>query len=109
MTPHPIECLREHHLLAVIRARTTADAIGAADAVLRGGIALVEITFTVPETPRAIAELSARPGAIPGAGTVLTPAQAREAIPWATRAVELIRTSGKAGTEPLGSFVKLLR
>ncbi|OGF04778.1 MAG: hypothetical protein A2W00_00630 [Candidatus Eisenbacteria bacterium RBG_16_71_46] len=80
MTPHPIECLREHHLLAVIRARTTADAIGAADAVLRGGIALVEITFTVPETPRAIAELSARPGAIPGAGTVLTPAQARDAL-----------------------------
>jgi 2-dehydro-3-deoxyphosphogluconate aldolase/(4S)-4-hydroxy-2-oxoglutarate aldolase len=72
--------LREQHLLAVIRTTSTTAAIGAAEAVARGGVSLVEITFSVPSAPSAIAELSGRDGMIVGAGTVITKEQARDAL-----------------------------
>jgi 2-dehydro-3-deoxyphosphogluconate aldolase/(4S)-4-hydroxy-2-oxoglutarate aldolase len=72
--------LREQHLLAVIRTTSTTAAIGAAEAVARGGVSLVEITFSVPGAPSAIAELSGRDGMIVGAGTVITKEQARDAL-----------------------------
>lgn len=72
--------LREQHLLAVIRTPSTTAALGAAEAVARGGVSLVEITFSVPAAPSVISELSGRDGIMVGAGTVLTAAQARDAI-----------------------------
>src|SRR5262245_20796269 len=80
MTPEALERLRQHHLLAVIRAATPEAALGAAKAVAKGGIPLVEITFTVPEAPRVMAELCKDPSLIVGAGTVLTADQAKAAI-----------------------------
>jgi 2-dehydro-3-deoxyphosphogluconate aldolase/(4S)-4-hydroxy-2-oxoglutarate aldolase len=72
--------LREQHLLAVIRTSSTAAALGAAEAVARGGVSLIEITFSVPAAPSVMAELAGRDGIMVGAGTVLTAAQARDAI-----------------------------
>jgi 2-dehydro-3-deoxyphosphogluconate aldolase/(4S)-4-hydroxy-2-oxoglutarate aldolase len=72
--------LREQHLLAVIRTASTAAALGAAEAVAHGGISLIEITFSVPAAPSVMAELSGREGMIVGAGTVMTPEQARDAL-----------------------------
>jgi len=80
MTPEAFDRLREHRLLAVIRAPNPDAALGAARAVARGGLPLVEITFTVPDAPRVMAELCKEPGLVVGAGTVLTAAQARAAI-----------------------------
>jgi 2-dehydro-3-deoxyphosphogluconate aldolase/(4S)-4-hydroxy-2-oxoglutarate aldolase len=72
--------LREQHLLAVIRSSSTAAALGAADAVAKGGISLIEVTFSVPAAPSVMAELAGREGVIVGAGTVLTVEQARDAL-----------------------------
>jgi 2-dehydro-3-deoxyphosphogluconate aldolase / (4S)-4-hydroxy-2-oxoglutarate aldolase len=73
------DTLRTHRLVAVIRAADPAAAHAAALAVIRGGIRLVEITFTVPDAPSVMRSL-ADCGAIVGAGTVLTPAEAHAAL-----------------------------
>jgi 2-dehydro-3-deoxyphosphogluconate aldolase/(4S)-4-hydroxy-2-oxoglutarate aldolase len=80
MEPAALAPLREHRLLAVIRASSTGAALGAARAVAKGGLPLLEITYTVPEAPRVMAELARDPDLIVGAGTVLTARQAHDAI-----------------------------
>lgn len=80
MTPPALVTLREQRLLAVIRAPSSEAAEASARAVARGGIALVEITFTVPGAPQVMAALRDLKGAIVGAGTVLSADQARAAI-----------------------------
>ena len=66
--------------MAAIRAPSPEVALQSARAVARGGISLLEITFTVPDAPRVMAELAGEPDAMVGAGTVLTAAQARAAL-----------------------------
>ncbi|MBI5708883.1 MAG: bifunctional 4-hydroxy-2-oxoglutarate aldolase/2-dehydro-3-deoxy-phosphogluconate aldolase [Candidatus Eisenbacteria bacterium] len=80
MEPFAFTKLRERRLVAVIRAPSHEAALGAARAVAAGGIPIVEVTFTVPDAPRVIAELASDPGLVVGAGTVLTKAQARSAL-----------------------------
>jgi 2-dehydro-3-deoxyphosphogluconate aldolase/(4S)-4-hydroxy-2-oxoglutarate aldolase len=48
--------------------------------VAAGGLPLLEVTFTVPDAPKVIAELARTPDLIVGAGTVLTARQAHDAI-----------------------------
>jgi 2-dehydro-3-deoxyphosphogluconate aldolase/(4S)-4-hydroxy-2-oxoglutarate aldolase len=75
--------LRQHRLVSVIRAATPDAAYGAALAVIRGGIPFVEITYSVPDAPSVMARLrdsSDSAGAVVGAGTVLTAAEAHAAI-----------------------------
>src|SRR3989442_10717803 len=79
-SPAAFQQLIDERLIAVIRAATPAAARESARAVIRGGIRLVEVTFTVPEAPRVIAELATQADATIGAGTVLTPAEARAAL-----------------------------
>jgi 2-dehydro-3-deoxyphosphogluconate aldolase/(4S)-4-hydroxy-2-oxoglutarate aldolase len=55
-------------------------ALGAARAVARGGISMLEITFTVPDATRVMAELARDAALTVGAGTVLTAAQASAAL-----------------------------
>jgi 2-dehydro-3-deoxyphosphogluconate aldolase/(4S)-4-hydroxy-2-oxoglutarate aldolase len=78
--PLALSRLKSDRLLAVIRAATPASAIASARAVAAGGIALLEVTYTVPDATRAIAELARDASFIVGAGTVLTAAQANAAI-----------------------------
>ena len=82
--PIAFKRLRETRIISVIRSTSPAVALQSAVAVANGGVALVEITFTVPEAPRVIAELSAelsgRADIVVGAGTVLTAAQAQQAL-----------------------------
>jgi 2-dehydro-3-deoxyphosphogluconate aldolase / (4S)-4-hydroxy-2-oxoglutarate aldolase len=80
MEPLALETLRAQRLVAVIRAATPEAALGAAEAVAAGGLALLEITFTVPDAPRVMAALRDRPGVVVGAGTVLTADQAHAAL-----------------------------
>ena len=79
-TPTALDHLYETRLVAVIRARSPAVALQSAVAVASGGIRLIEITFTVPDAPRVIAELSGRSDIVVGAGTVLTATQAKQAL-----------------------------
>jgi 2-dehydro-3-deoxyphosphogluconate aldolase/(4S)-4-hydroxy-2-oxoglutarate aldolase len=78
--PNALSALREHHLLAVIRAASPDLALSAALAVAEGGIPLLEVTFTVPDAPRVMRALAERSGVVMGAGTVLTREQARAAL-----------------------------
>lgn len=80
MEPAAFTALKEHRLIAVIRARSPEIAEAAAHAVANGGVRMLEITFTVPDAPRVIAALAGNPELVVGAGTVLTAEQARAAL-----------------------------
>lgn len=69
-------------VVAVIRGDGFEKALATVDACVRGGIKLIEVTFTVPGADRLIAELCKRYGddVIVGAGSVLDPETARAAI-----------------------------
>jgi len=78
--PAALAALHAHRMLSVIRAATPEAGLGAARAVAAGGIPLLEVTFSVPDTARVIADLAKSPDHIVGAGTVLNAAQAKSVI-----------------------------
>jgi 2-dehydro-3-deoxyphosphogluconate aldolase / (4S)-4-hydroxy-2-oxoglutarate aldolase len=69
-------------LVAVVRADNSEQACRIADACAQGGVAAIEITFTVPGALGVIADLARRCSSdiLIGAGTVLDPETARAAI-----------------------------
>ena len=75
------EAFQRHRLVAVIRAPESSAALEAARAVIRGGFALVEVTYSVPDAPAVMRQLAseAPPGVLVGAGTVLTTTEAHAA------------------------------
>jgi 2-dehydro-3-deoxyphosphogluconate aldolase/(4S)-4-hydroxy-2-oxoglutarate aldolase len=80
-----IRIFGEDRLVAVIRTATPELAEQAARAMAEAGVRLVEITLTVPDAYELIAKLAtddqfAQRGAIVGAGTVLSGAQAEDAV-----------------------------
>lgn len=77
-----MEVVRAHRLVAVIRAASPDAALGAARAVILGGIVLVEVTYSVPDAPGVMKQLvaEAHPGVVVGAGTVLTAKEAQDAL-----------------------------
>jgi 2-dehydro-3-deoxyphosphogluconate aldolase / (4S)-4-hydroxy-2-oxoglutarate aldolase len=67
--------------VGILRAASAADAVGAGRALVAGGLTVIEVAFTTPDAPAAIAELrSACPAALVGAGTVLDAAAAFAAV-----------------------------
>lgn len=75
----PLESLREDRVIAVVRGSGVADPAGLARTFVANGIRCVEYTFTIPDILSAI-RASTDGGALVGAGTVLVPEQARQAI-----------------------------
>lgn len=73
---------RQAGVLAVLRAPSRDSALSAIEALLRGGVTGIEVTYSTPDAAAVIAEAISRHGdaAYIGAGTVTTPAQAREAV-----------------------------
>lgn len=75
--------IQEAGIVAVVRAETSEQAIRIADSCMEGGVAAIELTFTVPQADKVIADLAKRyadGGIILGAGTVMDAATARIAI-----------------------------
>jgi 2-dehydro-3-deoxyphosphogluconate aldolase/(4S)-4-hydroxy-2-oxoglutarate aldolase len=75
--------IKENGLVAVVRAENTERAIEITEACIEGGVASIELTFTVPFAHKVIEELAKRytkGEIILGAGTVLDPETARIAI-----------------------------
>jgi 2-dehydro-3-deoxyphosphogluconate aldolase/(4S)-4-hydroxy-2-oxoglutarate aldolase len=75
--------IRESGLVAIVRAESAEQAQKIADALAAGGVAAIEITFTVPGATEVIKTLAAKYKSgeiIIGAGTVLDPETARIAI-----------------------------
>jgi len=69
-------------IVAVVRTSAFDDVAPVCDALVAGGVVILEITMTVPEALRALRETSARFGsrALVGAGTVLNTEQCRAVI-----------------------------
>lgn len=69
-------------VIPVVRAQSADEAIKAIDAIMAGGINVLEITMTVPGAVKVIEEVSAKYGsdALVGAGTVLDPETAQACI-----------------------------
>ena len=72
--------LADRGILAVLRARSARLAVAAGRALAEGTVTAIEVTFTVPDAPLAIARLAADDSLLVGAGTVLTPDQAAAAV-----------------------------
>jgi 2-dehydro-3-deoxyphosphogluconate aldolase/(4S)-4-hydroxy-2-oxoglutarate aldolase len=75
--------IKESGLVAIVRAENGEQALKITEACIAGGVAAIEITFTVPGAHEIIKELASRYRSgeiILGAGTVLDPETARIAI-----------------------------
>ena len=77
-----LQGLEQVGILAVLRAPSAEHAVRAVDALVAGGVLGIEITYSTPDAADAIAEAARRHGdaIYLGAGTVLTAAQAHEAV-----------------------------
>lgn len=80
-TADALATVRNVGVLAVVRAPSAQTALDAADALLAGGIAGIEVTYSTPDAAAVIAELVRRHGntAYVGAGTITSTVQAEEA------------------------------
>jgi 2-dehydro-3-deoxyphosphogluconate aldolase / (4S)-4-hydroxy-2-oxoglutarate aldolase len=69
-------------IVPVVRARSADEALRVVDAILAGGIDIIELTMTVPGAPQVIEQLTRRFGSdvVVGAGTVLDLDAARTCI-----------------------------
>src|SRR5258705_10125924 len=74
-----IRRIGEIGIIPVIRAGSVELASRAVEAICQGGIPIVEITLTVPDAPDVIRDVARRYSSqvLVGAGTVLSPDQAR--------------------------------
>lgn len=110
-------------ILAVLRAPSPELALQASEAIIRGGVSGIEVTFSTPDAPAVIRELIARHGdaAYIGAGTVTTAEQATQAadagaaflvspgtLPDLTRAMldtgRVVMTGAMTPTEVMGTL-----
>ena len=76
------ETIERDGVIAIVRMDDLSDAVGVAEALARGGVSVVEFTFTNPRAGQAIAGVQAALGdrMIVGAGSVLDAETARTAI-----------------------------
>jgi 2-dehydro-3-deoxyphosphogluconate aldolase/(4S)-4-hydroxy-2-oxoglutarate aldolase len=73
--------IEETGVIAAVRERSTENALFAADAVVQGGIPVVEIALTVPQATRVISHLAKSvPGIVVGAGSVTNSDAARKCL-----------------------------
>lgn len=110
-------------ILAVLRAPSPELALEASEAIIRGGVSGIEVTFSTPDAPAVVRELIARHGdaAYIGAGTVTTAEQATQAadagaaflvspgtLPDLTRAMldtgRVVMTGAMTPTEVMGAL-----
>jgi 2-dehydro-3-deoxyphosphogluconate aldolase/(4S)-4-hydroxy-2-oxoglutarate aldolase len=77
-----VERIRSVGIIPVVRAGSSDEALAAVDAIRAGGIAILEITMTVPGAVKIIADLTKRLGdeALIGAGTVIDADSARACV-----------------------------
>src|SRR5258705_13887511 len=77
-----LKTIGEYGAVLVVRCETEDEAVAGIRAVMEGGIRAVEVTFTVPGAPRVIRRVKQEFGdtILLGAGTVLTPEQAEDAV-----------------------------
>lgn len=72
--------MERYRLVAVVRSKSSEEAMETVEAVAEAGVKFMEITFTVPDCLGVIKELGKKNGLFVGAGTVLSNEQAEQAI-----------------------------
>lgn len=75
-----VSLLRERRAMAVLRTDRAETAGPAMEAAIRGGFGIVEFTWNTPGVRHRIREFAGRDSVVVGAGTILTPDDAREAV-----------------------------
>jgi 2-dehydro-3-deoxyphosphogluconate aldolase / (4S)-4-hydroxy-2-oxoglutarate aldolase len=75
-----LERITREKVIAVIRTDTADQAIKTAQAVIEGGICVIEVALTVPDAQDVLRELLKEKNILVGAGTVLTVREARSVI-----------------------------
>jgi 2-dehydro-3-deoxyphosphogluconate aldolase/(4S)-4-hydroxy-2-oxoglutarate aldolase len=77
-----IAMIRQTGVIAIIRAQSSGNLIEAAEAILAGGLNIIEVTMTTPDALKVIAKAAQHFGdeVLFGAGTVLDPQTAHAAI-----------------------------
>ncbi len=75
-----IETIERYQLMVAVRTETPEKAFQAAVACIKGGIRLVEITFSVPGAEEVIRELNQKTSACIGAGTILSISDLKRAL-----------------------------
>ncbi|GGQ45091.1 ketohydroxyglutarate aldolase [Streptomyces althioticus] len=77
----PFSVLGLAPVVPVVVVEDAADAVPLARALVAGGLPAIEVTLRTPAAPDAIRAIAAEvPGAVVGAGTVLTPGQVTDAV-----------------------------
>lgn len=72
--------LKEQRASAILRTDDSDNARQAMNAAIEGGFRIIEFTFSVPNVLDLIREFSQREGIIVGAGTIITPREAEQAV-----------------------------
>lgn len=82
MSTSPLQRVLDRVIVAVIRADRPEKLVDVAEALLAGGVEVMEVTFTVPRATQVLEKVADRLGdrVLLGAGTVLDPETARQAI-----------------------------
>jgi 2-dehydro-3-deoxyphosphogluconate aldolase/(4S)-4-hydroxy-2-oxoglutarate aldolase len=75
-----IKAIERYQLIVAVRTETPEKAYRAAVACIKGGIRLVEITFSVPGAEEVIRELKQKTDACIGAGTILSISDLKKAL-----------------------------
>jgi len=120
MTPEALlSLIATERASAILRTDDKDRARRAMDAAVRGGMRVVEFTLTVPGVFDLIAEFSERDDVVVGAGTVLTPGQANDAVDAGARflvspvvdeaVIDVARTRGVVAMPGVHTPTELLR
>ncbi len=120
MTPEALlSLIATERASAILRTDDEDRARRAMDAAVRGGMRVVEFTLTVPGVFDLIAEFSERDDVVVGAGTVLTPGQANDAVDAGARflvspvvdeaVIDVARTRGVVAMPGVHTPTELLR
>lgn len=75
-----VDRLTRHRVVPVVVIHDASRADGVADALVRGGLPLAEVTFRTPEAATALRVMSRRSDMLVGAGTVITATQVEQAV-----------------------------
>jgi 2-dehydro-3-deoxyphosphogluconate aldolase / (4S)-4-hydroxy-2-oxoglutarate aldolase len=87
METTPLAALRAHRLVPVVAIRDAEAATGLAEALVAGGLPLIEITLRTEAAPAALKRASAVRGLAIAAGTVTTPDQVKLALDCGARLI----------------------
>lgn len=72
--------MERRRLVAEVRTDTAIQALGVVDALAQGGVTAIEVSLTIPGAQEILSHLAARKDILVGAGAVIDPHQATDAI-----------------------------